>query len=253
MRSAPTARSAFCYTRPNMIIFYIIAIIVVFLGVVIGLPGGVHINPVLLHFYEPHMVLLLTTFLLTMTATCSIIIFWKHIRWNDAVRLALYGIAAGILGGYLIAIIPSKVVVALFFVSGGLFLWSHYKKKTDRVQKYGLFFSGFCVSFMQAFGISAGTLRRAYLRSRGYDFEEIYGTISLGYAATGISILATRMRHEDIPLSITYQIIILFPVVFLTIWLGKKTIRHIPKNIQDAIVIYSLILSLLLAVPYLLK
>jgi len=237
----------------EMLVFYIIALIVVFLGVVIGLPGGVHINPVLLHFYEPHTVLLLTTFLLTMTATCSIIIFWNHIRWSDAIRLALYGIVAGILGGYLIGSIPSKIVVVLFFVSGGLFLWSYYKKKTEYTHKYGLFLSGFFVSFMQAFGISAGALRRAYLHSRGYSFEEIYGTISLGYATTGTSILVTRMYNESIPLSITYQIVILFPFVFLTIWLGKKMIRHIPKKIQDAIVIYSLILSLLLAVPYLLK
>lgn len=235
-----------------MLVFYVLSIVVVFLGVVVGLPGAIHINPILLHFFEPHIVTFLTTALLLMTSTSSIIIFWKYVQWKDALLLAFYGLLGGIAGGLLFGYLSPRVVVVLFFISGFGFLWNHYHRKQS-IHKYGLFVSGFLTSFLQSFGISAGALRRAFLQTKGYSLQEIYGTIAIAYTVSGGGIVVTRMLHEDIPFTLLYQILILFPFIFATVFVGKKMMGLFSKKIQEYIVVYSLIISLLLAIPYLFK
>jgi uncharacterized membrane protein YfcA len=236
-----------------MLTFYILAIIVVFLGVVIGLPGALHINPILLHFFEPHTVTFLTTVLLLMTSLSSIVIFWKHIQWRDGLYLSLYGALGGAIGGLLFGYLPPQLVVILFFASGFSFLWNHYHKKEQPLSRYGLFVSGFLTSFLQAFGISAGALRRAFLLSKGYSIQEIYGTIAVAYTVSSGGIVITRMVNEHIPFSLLHQILVLFPVIFITVVIGKKMMGLFSKKIQEFIVVYSLVVSLLLAIPYLFK
>lgn len=236
-----------------MLTFYVLAIIVVFLGVVIGLPGAIHINPILLHFYEPHTVTFLTAALLLMTSLSSIVIFWKHIKWGDGLYLSLYGALGGAVGGLLFGYLPPQLVVILFFISGFSFLWKHYHKEKEGGSHYSLFISGFITSFLQAFGISAGELRRAFLLSKGYTLQEIYGTIAIAYTVSGGSIVVTRMINEHIPFALLYQILVMFPVIFITVLLGKKMMGFFSKKVQEYLVVYSLIVSLLLAVPYLFK
>ncbi len=235
-----------------MLVFYFLSILVVFLGVVVGLPGAVHINPILLHFFEPHIVTFLTTALLLMTSASSIIIFWKYIQWKDALLLAFYGLLGGVAGGLLFGYLSPRVVVLLFFVSGFAFLWNHYHKKPN-TNKYGLFVSGFLTSFLQSFGVSAGAIRRTFLLTKGYSLQEIYGTIAIAYTVSGGSIVVTRMVHEDIPFALLYQILVLFPFIFITVFIGKKMMGLFSKRVQEYIVVYSLIVSLILAIPYLFK
>lgn len=235
-----------------MFVFYILALLVVYLGVVIGLPGAIHINPILLHFYDPYTVTFLTTTLLLLTSSSSIIIFWKQIKWKEAIPLAFYGILGGIIGGILFGYLPAKAVVILFFISGGVFLYSHFKNKEASVP-YGAALSGMLTSFFQAFGISAGALRRTYLLSKGLTFQETYGTIAVAYTVSAFGIIISRMLHEHIPFQELTKILVLYPFVFLTVLLGKKTTNLFSKKLQERIIIYSLILSLLLAVPYLFR
>lgn len=234
-----------------MLTFYILAIVVVFLGVVIGLLGSIHINPILLHFFEPHIVTFLTTALLLMASLSSVIIFWKQIQWEDGLYLALYGALGGSIGGLLFGYLPPKLVVLLFFFSGFAFLWNHYHKKKQDISRRGLFVSGFLTSFFQAFGISAGALRRTFLLSKGYSIQEIYGTIAVAYTVSGGSIVITRLFHEHIPFSLLYQLLVLFPIIFVTVLIGKRMMNLFSKKVQEFIVVYSLVVSLLLATPYL--
>ncbi len=113
--------------------------------------------------------------------------------------------------------------------------------------------SGFITSFLQAFGISAGALRRTFLLSKEYSIQEIYGTIAVAYTVSGGGIVITRMINEHIPFSLLYQILTLFPAIFITVLLGKKMMGLFSKKVQEFIVVYSLIISLLLAIPYLFK
>lgn len=235
-----------------MFTFYILALIVVYLGVVIGLPGSIHINPLLLHFYDPYTVTFLTTTLLLLTSSSSVIIFWKQIKWAEAWWLTFYGAIGGIVGGLLFGYLPPRLVVLLFFISGGFFIYSHYKKKKES-QTHGLMISGFMTSFLQAFGISAGALRRTYLLSRGLTLQEIYGTIAVAYTASALGIIISRMIHENIPFDALKKILVLYPFIFITVIVGKKTTNLFSKKVQEYIVIYSLLLSLALAIPYLFK
>ena len=72
-----------------MLAFYSLALVVVFLGIVLNLPGSLHINPLLLHFYEPHRVVFLTMVFLVLGAISRIIIMWKHILWDEALVLGV--------------------------------------------------------------------------------------------------------------------------------------------------------------------
>ena len=93
-----------------MFAFYALALVVVFLGTVINIPGSLHINPLLLHFYEPHRVLFLTMLFLVLGAISRIIVMWDKIVWRDATTLAIWGLFGGIFGGYFVGIIPQKII-----------------------------------------------------------------------------------------------------------------------------------------------
>jgi hypothetical protein len=82
-----------------MFAFYALALVVVFLGTVINIPGSLHINPLLLHFYEPHRVLFLTMLFLVLGAISRIIVMWDKIVWRDATTLAVWGLFGGIFEG----------------------------------------------------------------------------------------------------------------------------------------------------------
>jgi uncharacterized membrane protein YfcA len=237
-----------------MFAFYSLSLLIVFLGIIINLPGSLHINPLLLHFYEPHKVLFLTTVFLTLGALGRIIIFWKEILWEDAFKLSVYGILGGLLGGYTVGIIPQKIIVSIFLISGGMYLAKHLnKEKQSNPKKHGLFMSGFVTAFLQSFGLSVGPLRQGYLFSRGYNLVTVQGTIAVVFLASGIGMIISRLLSEDIPLRDSFSILTLFPFMLITMYAAKKVAYKIPKSIQEKIIIYSLILSLVLAIPYLFK
>lgn len=235
-----------------MLIFYTVALVVVFLGIVLNLPGSLHINPILLHFYEPHKVLFLTTVFLTLGAVGRVMIFWKNILWREAWLLGAYGVVGGMLGGLSVPYIPQRIVIIIFFISGGMYLYKHFSKKEAVEGKdYGLVISGFLSSFLQSFGISAGVIRQGYLFSRGHDLVTVQGTIAVSFLMSGMAMIVSRSLHEDIPILETISIVTLFPFMLLTMVLAKKVVYKTPKHIQEYIILYSLIASLILATPYL--
>lgn len=189
-----------------------------------------------------------------MGALARIIIFWKDILWEDALGLAIYGLMGGIVGGYFVGIIPQKVIIAIFILSGCMYIYKYFKKVTHvdtKNKHYGLFVSGFITAFLQSFGMSVGPLRQGYLFAKGHSLPVVQGTIAVVFLASGIGMLSTRLIHESIPFHDMLSILALFPFMLLTVFLGKKVIYKLPKKVTDYIIIYSLIFSLALAIPYL--
>jgi uncharacterized membrane protein YfcA len=190
-----------------MTAFSILALTVVFLGTVINLPGSLHINPLLLHFYDPRTVLFLTTAFLVMGALARIIVFWKNIIWKEALGLALYGFVGGIAGGYFVGSIPEKTIILIFFLSGFMYLYKYFKdssgseKKEENKFKYhgSLFLSGFVTAFLQAFGMSVGPLRQGYLFAKGHSLQVVHGTIAVVFLVSGVGMLSARLLHENVP------------------------------------------------------
>lgn len=237
-----------------MFAFYALALVVVFLGMILNIPGSLHINPLLLHFYEPHRVVFLTMVFLVLGAISRIIILWKHIVWHEAIPLAVWGFFGGVLGGYFVGIIPQKIIVLLFFISGCTYIYKFYHRHSEKPPtQHGRFLSGFITAFLQAFGMSVGVLRQGYLFSRGYDLITVQSTAAVVFITGGIATIATRMLHEPFFVKDTISILGLFPFMLLTVYFAKKTVYKIPKKLQDAIILYSLILSLVFAIPYLFK
>lgn len=244
----------FWYTALTMFAFYALALLVVFLGTIINLPGSLHINPLLLHFYEPHKVLFLTLVFLALGALARVIVFWKLILWKDAFILSMWGLVGGFCGGLFVGIIPQKIIVFIFFGSGLWYLYRFFSRnKKQEPKKHGAFISGFVTAFMQAYGLSVGVLRQGYLFSRGYDLPTVQGTIAVVFLVGSFGTITARMLSEDFNLHDTLPLLGLFPFMLLTVYIGKRIIYKLPKKIQETIIIYSLILSLALAIPYLFK
>jgi uncharacterized membrane protein YfcA len=237
-----------------MFAFYALALLVVLLGTVLNLPGALHLNPILLHFYEPHKVLFLTMVFLMLGALARVIIFYKQILWREAIPLALWALIGGFTGGYFVGTVPQKIIVLLFFVSGLMYLAKTiFKKENTSPSAHGVFVAGVVTAFLQAFGISAGAIRQGYLASRGHDLPTIHGTAGFSFIIGSIATISARIIHEDFDVRDVLPLITFFPFMIATVYLGKKIIYKMPKKVQDAIIIYSLILSLLFAVPYLFK
>lgn len=229
--------------------FYFLALLVVFLGVVLNIPGTLHINPLLLHFYEPHKVLLLTTVFLILGSISRTIVFWKNIQWAEAKYLVLYGILGGAIGGYSVGILPGIVIALLFIASGLFYLYRYYKKQPAHHSHANVFLAGFVTAFLQSFGISVGPLRQGYLFAKGHTLQEVHGTAAITFLASGSAMILGRLPHEKILLADISPILILFPFILTTVYLGKKVLIKIPKSLSEKIIIYSLIISLVTAIP----
>lgn len=232
-----------------MFAFYALALVIVFLGIVLNISGSLHINALLLHFYEPHKVLLMTTVFLTLGSLARSIVFWKNIKWDEVTGLTLYGVTGGFLGGYLIGSIPAKVIALIFILSGFYFIYRYCKKESSHHSHANLFLAGFITSLLQAFGMSVGPLRQGYLFAKNYTLQEVHGTIAITFLASGTAMILARSLREDISFSEITSIFILFPFMLITMYLAKRILYKIPKKTADYIIIYSLILSLLAALP----
>lgn len=229
--------------------FYSLALLVVFLGVVLNISGSLHINALLLHFYEPHKVLLLTTVFLTLGSLARTIVFWKNIQWKETKWLTIYGVLGGFIGGYSVGIIPSKIIAVIFIASGVYYIFRFYKKQDTHHSHTNIFLAGFVTSLLQAFGVSVGPLRQGYLFTKGHTLQEVHGTIAVTFLLSGSSMVLARLFHEHIALSDISPILLLFPFMLLTMVFAKKILFKIPKHVADKIIIYSLIVSLLAALP----
>jgi uncharacterized membrane protein YfcA len=232
-----------------MLAFYVLALIIVFLGIVLNISGSLHINALLLHFYEPHKVLLLTTVFLTMGALSRTIVFWKHIAWKETLGLTSYGVLGGFIGAYFIGFIPGKIIASIFIISGVYYIYRFLQKKEAHYSHASLALAGFVTSFLQAFGMAVGPLRQGYLFAKGYSLQEVHGTIAVSFLASGIAMVIARSLNEHIVLKDVLQLFILFPFMLFTMYVGKKVLFKIPKRTADYIIIYSLIFSLLVALP----
>lgn len=232
-----------------MLPFYALALVVVFLGVVINISGSLHINALLLHFYEPHKVLLLSTVFLTLGSLARTIVFWKNIQWKETKWLTIYGVFGGFIGGYTVGIIPSPVIALIFIFSGVYYIYSFYNKKEAYHSHANIIIAGFITALLQAFGVSVGPLRQGYLFAKNYTLQEVHGTIAITFLLSGSAMILARLFHEHIALSDITPILILFPFMLVTMYVAKKVLLKIPKQIADKIIIYSLTLSLLSALP----
>jgi uncharacterized membrane protein YfcA len=233
----------------SLLPFYTLALVVVFLGVVLNIPGSVHINALLLNFYEPHKVLLLTTIFLTLGSLARTIVFWKNIQWKETKWLTIYGVLGGFIGGYSVGIIPSKIIALIFILSGAYYIYRFYNKQEQHHSHKNMFLAGFVTSLLQAFGISVGPLRQGYLFAKGHTLQEVHGTIAITFLLSGSAMVFARLFHEKIALNDILPILFLFPFMLLTMLIAKKILFKIPKHVADKIIIYSLVISLLTALP----
>ena len=127
-----------------------------------------------------------------------------------------------------------------------MYIYKYLKKVAHAEVKskhYSLFVSGFITAFLQSFGMSVGPLRQGYLFAKGHSLPVVQGTIAVVFLASGVGMLSAWLIHESIPIHDVLSILILFPFMIVTVFLGKKVIYKLPKKITDYIIIYSLILS----------
>lgn len=106
-----------------MLVFYVIAVIVSFLGVVVNLPGALHLNPILLNFYDAHTVLFLTTIYLGMGALARLFFFWENIVWHEALHLIPGAVIGGTLGAFFVGYIPEKLLIVRWTALSRQRLW----------------------------------------------------------------------------------------------------------------------------------
>lgn len=249
-----------------MFYFYILALLITFLGVTINLPGSTHLNPLLLNFYDVKTSLFLVAVYMTMGSLCRIIVFRKEIVKEKLVTIVLLGMLGGLVGSYFVGVINEKVLIFLFVFAGLKYLYEFYfpkkkiggNKEENKDDKHFFkrqlvwfdeFTAGFVASFMQVFGLGTGPIRQGYYISKGYSMAATQGTVGFMFFFSGLSIIFTRIFVEKIDPKTMLVILPLFPFMLALVYLGKFIIYKIPKVWQDRIIIYTLIISLITVLP----
>lgn len=177
------------------------------------------------------------------------IVFWKNIKWHETKWLIIYGVIGGFIGGYFVGVIPEKIIAVIFILSGAYFLYRFYTKETTHHSHANVFLSGFVTALLQAFGVSVGPLRQGYLFAKNYTLQEVHGTIAITFLISGSAMIVARLFNEKILLSEISTVLILFPFMLVTMYIARYVTYKIPKKVADKIIVYSLIASLLFALP----
>jgi uncharacterized membrane protein YfcA len=249
-----------------MFYFYLLALLITFLGVTINLPGSTHLNPLLLNFYDVKTALFLVAVYMTMGSLCRIIVFRKEIVKDKLIQIVILGMLGGLVGSALVGAINEKFLIFVFIFAGLKYLYEFYfpkvkqttqketqnffRKHTEWIDE---FIAGFVASFMQVFGLGTGPIRQGYYISKGYSMAATQGTVGFMFFFSGLSIIFTRIFVEKIDPKLILIILPLFPFMLGLVYLGKFIIYKIPKVWQDRIIVYTLILSLLTVIPKLIN
>lgn len=167
----------------NVIAFYVIAVLLNLISTIFNIQSSLHLNPILLHFYTAKEVLVIVMTLFSIGALARIILFRENIVFKYLKEMLGLSFLGSLAGSLLLNVISDKVVAYIFVFSAIYFILQYRKRRknpkptTDPETKLesnlkknrDLFISGFVASFMQAFGISAGSIRQGFYYSRGYS------------------------------------------------------------------------------------
>lgn len=251
----------------GVIAFYAIAVLLNLISTIFNIQSSLHLNPILLHFYAPKEVLVIVMTLFSIGALARIVLFRESIVFKNLKEILILSFLGSLAGSLLLNVISDKVVAYIFVFSAIYFILQYrkrkgYSKSTEETGKdlentlakhKDLFIAGFLASFMQAFGISSGSIRQGFYYNRGHTIQTVHGTVAIIFLTHSITFLISRAFLQEGSIYLMSFVLPITPFIFATTFLSKKILYKIPEKWKDRIVLYSLILALISVIPILTK
>ena len=219
-----------------------------FLNILVPLSGSAIVTPLLtLLLDDPRKAIGLTSAFFVMSGIIRILFFREKIQWSEVRVLWLPSVAAAAVGAFALLSIPPVYLVGLILGFAMYFMLKKFgvipkREKPLPVLEY---FIGLFSGFLQGTGLAGSDLRNQYLYAQGLDIAEVHGTTALigwsnFFVATVVRLMTGQLTLPDIePLGY------LLPVVFLAIWMGKRTLYKVPKSVADGIIKVVMVLVVL--------
>ena len=232
---------------------YLVLAFLTFLNIIIPLSGSATQTPLIAALTgDSHYAITISSWLLMISCAMISFVFRKDIRKDYLWKLLPASVIGSIVGALLLIQLPNWLVTLALLILSVHFLYKTLvhllNKNKDRVEKkkahhlvsatVGLF-SG----FLQGTGLSGASVRASFLYSENLKIEEVRGTSNvLNFV---IFATASLVRFNENQLSISEMLrwtIIFAPILFISIYLGRKVLIKLSDKVKDSIIILTMVI-----------
>ncbi len=228
---------------------YLVMTLITFLNVIVPVSGSSTQTPLIAAITgDAHYAVTISSWLLMISCGMLAFVFRKDINKDYFWKLLPMSVIGAIIGASLVIQLPNWLVSLILVVSAIRFLYkktkhflSKNKQKNEEkknahhivVNAVGLF-----SSFLQGMGLSGGWLRSSFLYSENLKLEQVRGTAErLNFIIFAIAGLV-RFNENQLSLFDMFKWTIIFsPLLFISIYLGRKSLLKLSDKVKDGIII----------------
>lgn len=232
---------------------YLAMAFLTFLNIIVPLSGSSTQTPLLLALTgDAHYAITISSWLLMISCAMISFVFRKNIRKDYLWKLLPTSVIGSIVGALLLIQLPSWLVTLVLFLLSIHFLYktlihllNKNKEKVEKDKAHHLVGSaiGLLSGFLQGTGLSGSSIRASFLYSEHLKIEEVRGTAS--FLTFVIFATASLIRFSEHQLSVSEMLrwtIIFAPILFISIYLGRKVLIRLPEKVKDSIIILTMVI-----------
>lgn len=231
---------------------YLVLAFLTFLNIIVPLSGSSTQTPLIVALTgDSHYAITISTWLLMISCAMISFVFRKDIRMDYVWKLLPTSLIGSVIGALLLIQLPNWLVTLVLFFLSVHFLYKTLvhllnKNKVKAEKKKAHHFVSYSVGalsgFLQGTGLSGASIRASFLYSEHLKIEEVRGTSNV----LNFIIFATAsiVRFNENQLSSSEMIkwtIIFAPILFVSIYLGRKVLIKLSDKVKDGIIILTML------------
>lgn len=232
---------------------YLVLAFLTFLNIIIPLSGSATQTPLIAALTgDSHYAITISSWLLMISCAMISFVFRKDIRKDYLWKLLPMSVVGSVVGALLLIQLPNWLVTLALFILSVHFLYKTFvhllsknKKRIEKEKAHHLVGAavGLFSGFLQGTGLSGASIRAGFLYSEHLKIEEVRGTSNvLNFV---IFATASIIRFNENQLSTSEMLkwtIIFAPILFISIYLGRKVLIKLPGKVKDSIIVLTMII-----------
>jgi uncharacterized membrane protein YfcA len=230
---------------------YLVLAFLTFLNIIIPLSGSATQTPLIAALTgDSHYAITISSWLLMISCAIISFVFRKDIRKDYLWKLLPMSIVGSIIGALLLIQLPNWLVTLALFILSVHFLYktsvhllSKSKVKVEKKMAHHLvgILVGLFSGFLQGTGLSGASVRASFLYSEHLKIEEVRGTSNVLNFVIFATASLIRFNENQLSFQEMFKWTIIFaPILFISIYLGRKVLIRLSGKVKDSIIILTM-------------
>lgn len=214
-------------------------LVLMFLGgvvsTIVGGGLGIFMIVAVTLFLDIRTSIALTSIIIVTIQIAKMLHFYKFARWNVVGWYIILGIPMSYMGGLLLFAIPERIPELLLVAVAFLFVVMRLAKKipTLPATRTNLVLFGGMNGLVGGLIGNASMMRLPVLLSLGLSKEVLIGTSALIAFPMNLGKIAAYIPNLEWTTDYTLLLVLGFPTIYISVWLGKRALRVVSKDLFE--------------------